>query len=71
MIHIKDELAFMRFLVAIAARSGQVLNYSNIADDSGVSQVTVKEWISAFVSASDWSQDETCIAKEPLRIFGA
>ncbi len=48
MIHIKDELAFMRFLVAVAARSGQVLNYSNIAADAGVSQVTVKEWVSAL-----------------------
>lgn len=48
MIHIKDEVAFMKFLVAAAARSGQILNYANLADDVGVSQVTIKEWISVL-----------------------
>ena len=48
MIHIKDEIAFMRFMVAAAARSGQILNYANLAEDAGVSQVTVKEWISVL-----------------------
>ncbi|MBO4728935.1 MAG: ATP-binding protein [Spirochaetaceae bacterium] len=48
MIHLKDEIAFMRFMVAAAARSGQILNYANLAEDAGVSQVTVKEWISVL-----------------------
>lgn len=48
MIHIKDEVTFMKFLVAAAARSGQILNYANLADDVGVSQVTIKEWISVL-----------------------
>lgn len=49
-INIKDELAFMRFLTACAARTGQLLNYENIADEVGVSQVTIKSWVSALRS---------------------
>ncbi|MGR3808303.1 ATP-binding protein [Pasteurella testudinis] len=36
---------FMRFMVAIAARSGELLNYSNVAQDVGVSVDTVKRWL--------------------------
>lgn len=32
----------------IAARVGQIINYSDIAKDSGVKSVTVKEWISVL-----------------------
>lgn len=48
MIRIKDEVAFMKFLIAVAARSAQILNYANLADDVGVSQVTIKEWVSVL-----------------------
>lgn len=41
-----DSVTFTRFLTAAAARSGQILNYANIADDVGVSQPTIKNWIS-------------------------
>lgn len=37
---------FRRFMVAVAARTGQILNYSNIADEIGKDSVTVKNWIS-------------------------
>ena len=37
---------FRRCMVAVAARTGQVLNYSNIADEIGKDQTTVKNWIS-------------------------
>lgn len=47
-IEIKDELAFMRFLTACAARTGQLLNYASIAEEVGVSQVTIKNWISVL-----------------------
>ena len=47
-IDIKDELAFMRFLTACAARTGQLLNYANVAEEVGVSQVTIKNWISVL-----------------------
>ena len=38
--------AFRRFLVATAARTGAMLNYSNIADEIGKDVNTVKHWIS-------------------------
>lgn len=47
-LDIKDELAFVRFLSACAARTGQMLNYANIADKVGVSLVTIKNWISVL-----------------------
>ena len=37
---------FRKFMVAAAARTGQMLNYSNIADEIGKDQTTVKNWIS-------------------------
>lgn len=46
LLKIKDSITFTKFLTAIAARTGQMLNYANIADELEVSQVTVKEWIS-------------------------
>ena len=49
---IKDTTAFIRFLSACAARTGNVLNYDNIANDVGVSAVTIKEWISILVKTN-------------------
>ena len=37
---------FRKFMVAVAARTGQILNYSNIADEIGKDQGTIKNWIS-------------------------
>ncbi len=42
---VSDRGDFVRFMVAVAARSGELLNYENIARDAGVSAVTVKRWI--------------------------
>ena len=41
-----DSLTFMKFLTAVAARTGELLNYANIAGEIGVSEPTVKNWIS-------------------------
>ena len=46
---IKDISAFIRFLSAAAARTGEMLNYDNIANDVGVSAVTIKEWMSILI----------------------
>ena len=37
---------FRRFMVAAAARTGQMLNYANIADEIGKDIGTVKNWVS-------------------------
>ena len=41
-----DSLTFTRFLTAAAARTGEMLNYANIASETGVSEPTIKSWIS-------------------------
>ena len=41
-----DSLVFTRFMTAVAARTGELLNYASIANDVGVSEPTVKKWIS-------------------------
>ncbi len=37
---------FRRFMVSAAARTGQLVNYADIAKDVGVDQTTVKRWMS-------------------------
>ena len=41
-----DELAFLRFLRAAAARTGQLLNLSELARDADVAPNTAKHWLS-------------------------
>lgn len=41
-----DSITFTKFLTAVAARTGEMLNYANIAGEIGVSEPTVKTWIS-------------------------
>lgn len=43
---VADLNAFYAFLKAVAARSAQMLNYSDIARDTGISQPTAKSWLS-------------------------
>ncbi len=42
---IRDAIAFNKFLVAAAARTGQLLNFSSLAEDAGISVMTAKEWV--------------------------
>lgn len=41
-----DSITFTKFLTAVAARTGELLNYAHIAGEVGVSEPTVKNWIS-------------------------
>lgn len=41
-----DSITFTKFLTAVAARTGEILNYANIASEVGVSEPTIKKWIS-------------------------
>ncbi len=50
-LEVRDEIAFIRFLTAVAARTGQLLNYANIAEEVGVTQSTVKAWVSVLEKA--------------------
>lgn len=43
---VQDLDTFRRFMIACAARTGEILNYSNIAGEIGKDADTVKKWIS-------------------------
>lgn len=43
---VQDLDSFKRFIIAVAARTGEVLNYANIANEVGKDAVTIKNWIS-------------------------
>lgn len=43
---VQDLDAFRKFMIACAARTGQMLNYTNIADEVGKDAKTIKNWIS-------------------------
>lgn len=43
---VQDLDAFRRFMIATAARTGEMLNYSNIADEVGKDLSTIRNWIS-------------------------
>lgn len=46
-----DEVAFVRFLTAVAARTAQMLQYADLARDIGISQPTAKKWLSLLVTS--------------------
>ena len=41
-----DEMIFLRFLRAVAARTGQLLNLSDMARDADITPTTAKNWLS-------------------------
>lgn len=47
-LQIKDIILFERFLKLIAGRIGQLINYASLANDVGVSAMTIKEWVSVL-----------------------
>ncbi len=47
-MNIADQAAFIKFLKVIASRTGQVLNYSDLARNIDVSAPTVKKWVSVL-----------------------
>jgi predicted AAA+ superfamily ATPase len=48
MINLKDLTRFEQFLRLLAGRIGQLVNYASLANDVGVSAVTIKNWISVL-----------------------
>ncbi len=51
LVNIKDSGVFARFMVSVSARSGELVNYSNISQEVGVSIDTIKRWISILETA--------------------
>ncbi len=52
MLGIADLAAFQRFLKLAAARCGQLLNYSDLARDTGVAVSTAREWLHVLEASS-------------------
>ena len=48
LINVKDLSRFIVFLKICAGRCGQVINYTSIANDVGISPNTAKDWLSAL-----------------------
>lgn len=46
MVTIKEETKFLTFMSAVAARTGQELNYDNLAKDAEIDNKTAKNWLS-------------------------
>lgn len=47
-LSISDETLFHRFLAAVAARTGQLLNYADLARDTSIDSKTAKSWLSVL-----------------------
>lgn len=50
-IDVKDIFEFRRFMVAVASRNGEQLNYSSIANEIGISDKTAKLWLNVLVTS--------------------
>ncbi|MBT4287030.1 MAG: ATP-binding protein [Deltaproteobacteria bacterium] len=47
-VEVKNLTDFRRFIKILAVRTGQLLNYRDISNDVGVSDVTIKKWVHAL-----------------------
>ncbi len=48
---VKDILTFKKFMIAMAKRNGEQLNYLNIANEIGISDKTIKSWVNILVTS--------------------
>ncbi|MFC1813158.1 ATP-binding protein [Thermodesulfobacteriota bacterium] len=48
LINLKDLRPFQQFFTLLAGRIGQVINYTSLSNDVGVSATTIKNWISVL-----------------------
>lgn len=49
--NLKDLRVFQRFLTLLAGRVGQVVNYTSLGNDAGVSSTTIKSWVSILTAS--------------------
>lgn len=47
-VNVSNELTFIKFMRAAAAQTGCLLDYASMARDTGVSEPTIKSWISVL-----------------------
>jgi len=51
LVNIRDLPLFQRFVALCAGRTGQVLNYSSLGNDAGISEKTVRSWVGLLDAA--------------------
>lgn len=51
-LRIGDVVRFQRFMGAVAALSGQMLNLTALAREAGISQPTAEQWLSALIASN-------------------
>ncbi len=49
---VADTLSFLKFMIGLASRIGQLLNLNHIADEVGISVPTAQRWLSILVSSN-------------------
>jgi predicted AAA+ superfamily ATPase len=49
---VDDELKFIKFMTAMAARTSQMLNLSSVANEIGISVPTADRWLSILISSN-------------------
>ena len=76
LVNVKNEAKFYSFMVACAARTGQLLNTSDIANAVDVDHKTVKAWLSVLqasnivrVIESFWPNIDKRLTKTPKIFF--
>lgn len=50
-LDIVDMQTFKKFMISVASRNGEQLNYSNIANEIGITDKTVKTWLNILVNS--------------------
>lgn len=48
LVNVKDLIQFERFVALLAGRVGQVVNFSSLANETGVSSTTISTWMSVL-----------------------
>ena len=76
LITVKDEASFYHFLVACAARTGRLVNHSDLAWDAGVDTKTAQSWLSVLQASGVvrllrpfWSNATKRLTKTPKLYF--
>ena len=76
LITVKDEVSFYHFLVACAARTGRLVNHSDLARDAGVDTKTAQSWLSVLQASGVvrllrpfWSNATKRLTKTPKLYF--
>lgn len=48
---VADEIQFLQFITIAASRTSQLLNYTDMAQECGISEVTAKKWMSLLTTS--------------------